>query len=161
MSHTRLLFVNAHFAAHDHKVAQRQADYLRIKAGLFNTKEEPGASAHPCLSKSLNHLDFQKRTANSSVVLAKAYQALLAACLRSYLSFLLKTCTLLLHKLSMPHVLGACTAAEKTNDCCMPIDSPISSHHKYFLLSLCSCSVTPFACLTPHDDLVLHSAAHP
>ena len=42
MNHTRLLFVNAHFAAHDHKVAQRQADYLRIKAGLFNTKEEPG-----------------------------------------------------------------------------------------------------------------------
>lgn len=41
MNHTRLLFVNAHFAAHDHKVAQRQADYLRIKAGLFN-KEEPG-----------------------------------------------------------------------------------------------------------------------
>ena len=42
MNHTRLLFVNAHFAAHDHKVTQRQADYLRIKAGLFNTKEEPG-----------------------------------------------------------------------------------------------------------------------
>ena len=42
MNHTRLLFVNAHFAAHDHKVAQRQADYLRIKAGLFNTKEESG-----------------------------------------------------------------------------------------------------------------------
>lgn len=42
MNHTRLLFVNAHFAAHDHKVAQRQADYLRIKAGLFNTKDEPG-----------------------------------------------------------------------------------------------------------------------
>ena len=44
MKHTRLLFVNAHFAAHDHKVAQRQADYLRIKAGLFNSKEEPGVS---------------------------------------------------------------------------------------------------------------------
>ena len=42
MNHTRLLFVNAHFAAHDHKVAQRQADYLRIKASLFNTKDEPG-----------------------------------------------------------------------------------------------------------------------
>lgn len=69
MNHTRLLFVNAHFAAHDHKVAQRQADYLRIKAGLFNTKEEPGASAPPCLSNSLTHLDLQKHTANSYVCL--------------------------------------------------------------------------------------------
>ena len=42
LKHTRLLFINAHFAAHDHKVAQRQADYLRIKAGLFNAREEPG-----------------------------------------------------------------------------------------------------------------------
>ena len=50
MKHTRLLFVNAHFAAHDHKVAQRQADYLRIKAGLFNSREEPGVSLllRPC-----------------------------------------------------------------------------------------------------------------
>lgn len=47
MHHTRLLFVNAHFAAHDHKVAQRQADYLRIKAGLFNTKDEPGGLLWP------------------------------------------------------------------------------------------------------------------
>jgi len=52
--HTRLLFVNAHFAAHDHKVAQRQADYLRIKAGLFNTREEPGQpQALHILSRSL------------------------------------------------------------------------------------------------------------
>ena len=42
MKHTRLLFVNAHFAAHDNKVAQRQADYLRIKAGLFSKRDEPG-----------------------------------------------------------------------------------------------------------------------
>ncbi|DBA74244.1 TPA: Inositol polyphosphate phosphatase-like 1b [Trebouxia sp. C0004] len=40
MDHTRLLFVNAHFQAHTHRVAGRQADYLRIKAGLFNNREE-------------------------------------------------------------------------------------------------------------------------
>ena len=42
MDHTRLLFVNAHFQAHTHRVAGRQADYLRIKAGLFNNREEAG-----------------------------------------------------------------------------------------------------------------------
>ena len=45
MDHIRLLFVNAHFQAHTHRVAGRQADYLRIKAGLFNNREEAGQ--HP------------------------------------------------------------------------------------------------------------------
>ena len=44
MKHTRLLFINAHFNAHDKNVAARQADYLRIKALLFaNSKESLGA----------------------------------------------------------------------------------------------------------------------
>lgn len=43
MKHTRLLFINAHFNAHDKNVAQRQADYLRIRASLFsNSKDSPG-----------------------------------------------------------------------------------------------------------------------
>ncbi|KAL0022453.1 hypothetical protein WJX79_002592 [Trebouxia sp. C0005] len=47
MAHTRLLFVNAHFQAHTHRVAGRQADYLRIKAGLFNNREEAGVEWAP------------------------------------------------------------------------------------------------------------------
>ncbi|KAL0055091.1 hypothetical protein WJX82_006902 [Trebouxia sp. C0006] len=47
MDHTRLLFVNAHFQAHTHRVAGRQADYLRIKAGLFNNREEAGVEWAP------------------------------------------------------------------------------------------------------------------
>lgn len=67
MNHTRVLFVNAHFAAHDHKVAQRQADYLRIKAGLFNTKEEPGGHVMaPVACGVLNRLDVQQHIANMS-----------------------------------------------------------------------------------------------
>ena len=41
---TRLLFVTSHFAAHDHKVQQRRADYLRISAGLFSSRDDAGNS---------------------------------------------------------------------------------------------------------------------
>jgi hypothetical protein len=33
----RLLFIGSHFAAHDNKVERRNADFTRIKAGLFNS----------------------------------------------------------------------------------------------------------------------------
>jgi hypothetical protein len=44
----RLLFIGSHFAAHDNKVERRNADFTRIKAGLFNSSSsslaELGAS---------------------------------------------------------------------------------------------------------------------
>ena len=40
-----LLFINAHFAAHQDKVLQRQADYMRIRSGLFAAKDAQGAVA--------------------------------------------------------------------------------------------------------------------
>lgn len=44
----RLLFIGSHFAAHDNKVERRNADFSRIKAGLFNSSSsslaELGAS---------------------------------------------------------------------------------------------------------------------
>ena len=42
MKHTRLLFINSHFAAHDSKVVQRQVAVLWIKASLFSKRDEPG-----------------------------------------------------------------------------------------------------------------------
>ena len=53
MKHTRMLFVNAHFQAHTHRVAGRQADYLRIKAGLFNNRDESGAREPICQTLAL------------------------------------------------------------------------------------------------------------
>lgn len=53
MKHTRMLFVNAHFQAHTHRVAGRQADYLRIKAGLFNNRDESGAHETFCQNLAL------------------------------------------------------------------------------------------------------------
>ena len=40
-----LLFINSHFAAHQDKVLQRQADFLRIRSGLFAAKDAQGAVA--------------------------------------------------------------------------------------------------------------------
>ena len=40
-----LLFINAHFAAHQDKVLQRQADFMRIRSGLLAAKDAQGAVA--------------------------------------------------------------------------------------------------------------------
>ena len=40
-----LLFINSHFAAHQDKVLQRQADFMRIRSGLFAAKDAQGAMA--------------------------------------------------------------------------------------------------------------------
>lgn len=40
-----LLFINSHFAAHQDKVLQRQADFMRIRSGLFLAKDAQGAVA--------------------------------------------------------------------------------------------------------------------
>lgn len=36
LSHTKLLFIGAHFAAHDEMVDRRNADFQRIRFGLFS-----------------------------------------------------------------------------------------------------------------------------
>ena len=40
-----LLFINSHFAAHQDKVLQRQADFMKIRSGLFAAKDAQGAVA--------------------------------------------------------------------------------------------------------------------
>ena len=148
MNHTRLLFVNAHFAAHDHKVAQRQADYLRIKAGLFNTKEEPGILPPPCFSISPRYLDLQKCTASSSSVFSQKHvQHCFSARVRRRSSLLLQRITFLgkhfISQILNPHVpllpesLHTLTDVRALGPLCSTTSSPAQSSIQWTPAHLC------------------------
>lgn len=52
-----LLFINSHFAAHQDKVLQRQADFMRIRSGLFLAKDAQEEEAWPSFSTQDQTLD--------------------------------------------------------------------------------------------------------
>ena len=68
--HTSFLFVNAHLAAHQHKVAERNADFHRIDTGLplrpFGTSMRRSVSSPAALAIELPTLD-RKWSSSSSI----------------------------------------------------------------------------------------------
>jgi hypothetical protein len=70
LGHTSFLFVNAHLAAHQHKVAERNADFHRIDTGLplrpFGTSMRRSVSSPAALAMELPTLD-RKWSSSSSI----------------------------------------------------------------------------------------------